>query len=654
MMEPRIENVKKENPVKYMYMHLSEPVSSNDWVEAEGDEEHSKQSGADSCSWVSTYTADQTVEDKRLQPSMETRSNVIKKNSSNANTEFTVPSDICDLNFEKCGKSGCIIVTADSVQLLRVAFDKSIHVQVVFNSLKKVEKDDNDDMFNECKGESIAQNQSEEPVSSSVVEDTELKILPTDVADTNLTSKSSTDSMNQKVSREELQGSNKSHGRRGKRARRSSERGLSKSKKKRKQSKQEEDDACYCRYCDLSLRNWDEYVKHLLNEHPKRKETKILTQGGVGHSNKERHKGDDASDSEIDIPSIISPNVEEFKCNQCEATYKTQSGFDRHRKWHSKEESGKDLQIVEKQEIRTEEIFEEDVDDDDSDDFDEKSKDSSIKKTNSQTPRVDFPCSFCEVTLPSYNEHLEHYRLKHVEEFTCKFCNETFHSITACRRHSKTHGPFCFLCKEKLPNRMHVNYHWRENHVGEVDSQGNKIFEKCPECILIFANKRKLINHMKHHERLNQRDKHICHICGKALQNISCYAVHMKSHSADKGVSDQIPCDQCGKMFANEMGLNKHHSNQHSVKPYKCKVCGKGFATTKHLYRHESLHTTGRPYQCSVCQKCFSQSYNLTIHMRTHTKEKPFSCSHCTQRFSHKCSLQGHVASKHKFETMLS
>ena len=94
------------------------------------------------------------------------------------------------------------------------------------------------------------------------------------------------------------------------------------------------------------------------------------------------------------------------------------------------------------------------------------------------------------------------------------------------------------------------------------------------------------------------------------------------------------PCETCGKIFNNKLGVEAH-SKAHLTK--KEKKSGKNIERAL----------------CNVCSKSFSNKYILKTHMIGHTaKERPsenFLCNICSKSFGNKYALKNHI-DKHNGE----
>ncbi|XP_005110287.1 oocyte zinc finger protein XlCOF6 [Aplysia californica] len=575
---------------------------------------------------------------ERSQRAPGSENSTVTNHTRNPSSKITSPSDPDDFVFEKFDRSGRIIVRIDSGQIMTVVFEQSVHIQVLFDPLDTaVDSAGGPPRSSRPPGFSsrVKRELADDGKSSCLVIENAISGLERDLISESGPLHGPAEEGGEfpifAVSQDEC-GKEKSNEPPG--------------RKRRRSKLEEEEEECYCHYCDLPLPSRAKFMSHLEKKHPNRRDSKKLIRE---YSSKNENMGDSGEDLSEDGDT---DDTEAFECGRCPDSFRTQSGYDRHLKWHLREEYGGEIPV----EVYRQNFLEnkKPVRGEINKGLLESGEDRrSAQETTLEIPKLKFTCSLCEDKFPSVLTLRRHYLEKHEDELTCKYCGIISNTPVACRKHSKTHGTFCFVCKELFPSLGILNLHWRDRHLHAVDSEGNKLLEQCPKCIIVFADRKKLVKHMEIHKRVEQGRKYVCHICAKVMLSKPGFDSHMQGHSTDKGVTEQIPCDQCGKMFANEHAVNSHHARVHRAKPYACKICGKAFSLSSLLRRHEYHHIASRPYQCSVCKKCFSQGYNLSVHMRTHTKEKPFSCPHCSQSFSHKCSLQGHVASKHKSDTML-
>ena len=77
-----------------------------------------------------------------------------------------------------------------------------------------------------------------------------------------------------------------------------------------------------------------------------------------------------------------------------------------------------------------------------------------------------------------------------------------------------------------------------------------------------------------------------------------------------------IDCKECGKMFSNQVNLDKHMMIHNNPDRYLCKKCDKRFISDTGLARHMSKHVES--VKCPSCDKMFTSQDYLMQHMTVH------------------------------------
>ncbi|XP_069837018.1 zinc finger protein 154-like isoform X2 [Dendropsophus ebraccatus] len=132
--------------------------------------------------------------------------------------------------------------------------------------------------------------------------------------------------------------------------------------------------------------------------------------------------------------------------------------------------------------------------------------------------------------------------------------------------------------------------------------------------------------------------KYSCDDCNKMFADELYLVEHQKTHLEEK----PYICSECGECFIHSQDLEGHQSTHREEKPFPCLECGKCFFQNSDLFKHQKTHTVERPFSCSECEISFTKESYLVKHQKAHTEEKPFTCSDCGKSFTLKLYLENH------------
>lgn len=136
-----------------------------------------------------------------------------------------------------------------------------------------------------------------------------------------------------------------------------------------------------------------------------------------------------------------------------------------------------------------------------------------------------------------------------------------------------------------------------------------------------------------------------CEICKTFWLDKTSLDLHIKFKHGKGKVSQEYPCEVCGKSFPNVSRVNNHKKIHDKICPFSCDVCHKSFMWRYGLKRHKRTHTGARDHKCKECGKTFTLASSLERHSLVHTGERPFVCSYslCHQAFNDRSTLRRHM-----------
>jgi Zinc finger, C2H2 type len=207
----------------------------------------------------------------------------------------------------------------------------------------------------------------------------------------------------------------------------------------------------------------------------------------------------------------------------------------------------------------------------------------------------------------------------------CLFCSKTFYSKELLKAHNRyAHADsvpgkiWNCECGKQYKNKnllyQHKKIHNREAYM-----------RTCEHCGKVFADGRRLKEHIKIFHTDGGRGNFMCSECGKHYDSLQLLKSHFRSHSEPK-----IPCDEpgCEKMFLFLNQLKSHKKRIHlKVKDYTCDRpnCGKAFAANTALLRHIKVTHEKHRVKCPVedCKFMVGRRDYMKNHIRKHVELKP-------------------------------
>ncbi|KAA0202465.1 hypothetical protein HAZT_HAZT002315 [Hyalella azteca] len=157
---------------------------------------------------------------------------------------------------------------------------------------------------------------------------------------------------------------------------------------------------------------------------------------------------------------------------------------------------------------------------------------------------------------------------------------------------------------------------------------------KCPECFLLFSSADELLNHRK--KVLGS--KNFCPLCHEEFSSWWQKSNHIKTSH----ISQHFTCSFCYVTYKSLSNWRRHQLVHLGLVPFECKRCGKRFTRRYELLQHERVHTGEKPYTCPQCAKTFANESNLRRHLFTHSQDQQTSCKVCNKSYKNARSLMKH------------
>ncbi|XP_059085996.1 zinc finger protein 142-like [Tigriopus californicus] len=164
---------------------------------------------------------------------------------------------------------------------------------------------------------------------------------------------------------------------------------------------------------------------------------------------------------------------------------------------------------------------------------------------------------------------------------------------------------------------------------------------KCSACKFIAS---KMAN-----VRCHISQTHLKHCSAGEAQNLT--VIELKASGDTEGVDEELLCDECDFLAANETQLEDHKRSSHfkRSKLYQCKVCEYSSVHSNNVKDHEkAIHDKIRDFSCNVCDYKASHKMTVVHHIKgVHLKIKEYSCQHCDFQASYRSTIRNHVHSIH-------
>uniref|UniRef100_A0A8V5GQP6 Uncharacterized protein n=1 Tax=Melopsittacus undulatus TaxID=13146 RepID=A0A8V5GQP6_MELUD len=243
--------------------------------------------------------------------------------------------------------------------------------------------------------------------------------------------------------------------------------------------------------------------------------------------------------------------------------------------------------------------------------------------------RVGYRCPSCAVVFGGVNSIKSHIQTSHCEVFhKCPICPMAFKSAPSAHAHVYTQHPGfsnqqskmiykCAMCDTVFTHKPLLSSHFDQHLLNQRVS----VF-KCPDCPLLFAQKRTMLEHLKvMHSPCPGLGLSVHPGCSRTLTSGS-----FVSPSPCKPEMSRLggwTCGVCHSWFPERDEYVSHMKKDHgkSVKKFPCHLCERSFCSAPSLRRHVRVNHEGikRVYPCRYCtegKRTFSSRLILEKHIQ--------------------------------------
>ncbi|XP_050741645.1 zinc finger protein 160 isoform X2 [Drosophila biarmipes] len=285
---------------------------------------------------------------------------------------------------------------------------------------------------------------------------------------------------------------------------------------------------------------------------------------------------------------------------------------------------------------------------------------SSTDNPSVSQSKPSYSCDQC-IFQSQYESDLVYHRIFHTRSETigknellqCPLCPKSFkkHSLRAHLRNHTDEKIFeCTECLLKFARKHNLKNHMATMHAGKEDQEKAKVAKaksedqprpkyQCGTCGKILAKKYSLKLHESSHSKEVER-RYRCHFpdCSYAGVTPEGLKAHLISHAQGSHKCEQDNCTYVGK---SEQHLKRHLKSAHSGKEeggaewFSCDQCEFRARIKGHLRRHSLRHSGQKPHQCPHCDFQCSTIDNLRKHIiktGKHPGKFIYECSECSDQ----------------------
>ncbi|NXN94225.1 ZN687 protein, partial [Rhinopomastus cyanomelas] len=278
--------------------------------------------------------------------------------------------------------------------------------------------------------------------------------------------------------------------------------------------------------------------------------------------------------------------------------------------------------------------------------------------------RVGYRCPSCAVVFGGVNSIKSHIQTSHCEVFhKCPICPMAFKSAPSAHAHVYTQHPGfsnqqskmiykCAMCDTVFTHKPLLSSHFDQHLLNQRVS----VF-KCPNCPLLFAQKRTMLEHLKNTHQPQKAKEDLAKKTSDLLtpkQEPVETPVSKISEESSSSTEEDEPPSSPELRKAKRSRFQRKAVNKSKGSGWTCGVCHSWFPERDEYVCHMKKEhgKSVKKFPCHLCERSFCSAPSLRRHVRVNHEgiKRVYPCRYCTEgkrTFSSRLILEKHIQVRH-------
>ncbi|NWX93692.1 ZN687 protein, partial [Nothoprocta pentlandii] len=280
--------------------------------------------------------------------------------------------------------------------------------------------------------------------------------------------------------------------------------------------------------------------------------------------------------------------------------------------------------------------------------------------------RVGYRCPSCAVVFGGVNSIKSHIQTSHCEVFhKCPICPMAFKSAPSAHAHVYTQHPGfsnqqskmiykCAMCDTVFTHKPLLSSHFDQHLLNQRVS----VF-KCPDCPLLFAQKRTMLEHLKntHQPQKPKEDlaKKAAVLLTPKQEPVETPVSKISEESSSSTEEDEPPSSpELRKTKRSRFQRKTDPTSKSKGSGWTCGVCHSWFPERDEYVSHmkKDHGKSVKKFPCRLCERSFCSAPSLRRHVRVNHEgiKRVYPCRYCTEgkrTFSSRLILEKHIQVRH-------